>query len=218
MSVVRVFLHGLVRNADLNGQKGTVVEVKKDSKQLIVRMDCGRLIQVDWKFCYRVGSNLTPMKWGPDPQTQTDFFLEWRSQIVRNDPLVFNQDVYTYLRNKVTEVVNTKQNIKQPGWSFRATNSSDYVHCVVWADGTRNQERPLTFPVRPDEQWWPCIAIVDYPFPALVPFYCPALAWMDARPWLVHTSRIRRVETPGPTIEEVSSELDEEDWMLLPDL
>ena len=122
MPVVRVFLQGLIRNADLNGQKGTVEEVKKDSEQLIVLMDCGRRILVNWKFCLRVGSNLCPMKWGPDSQTQIDFFNEWRVQIMRNDALQFNQDVYTYLRNKVIHTVNTKSSIKQAGWCFRQTN------------------------------------------------------------------------------------------------
>ena len=43
-----------------------------------------------------------------------------------------------------------------------------------------------------------------------MPFYCPALAWANARPWMVHVSRIRRValvepHTPGAYIEELSS-------------
>ena len=34
-------------------------------------------------------------------------------------------------------------------------------------------------------------------------FYCPALALADGRPWCVHASRVRIIETPGPIIEEI---------------
>ena len=34
-------------------------------------------------------------------------------------------------------------------------------------------------------------------------FYCPALALVNGRPWQVHASRVRTIETPGPIIEEI---------------
>ena len=40
------------------------------------------------------------------------------------------------------------------------------------------------------DTWWPCIVIWEENTLELA-FYCPALAWQNARPWGVHVSRLR---------------------------
>lgn len=78
-------------------------------------------------------------------------------------------------------------------WMSRSAAPSHCIACLVWADGTHSQSTSLTAPL-PGEQWWPCIILDVEPTSAgLVPFYCPALAWQDARPWAVHISRVRSV-------------------------
>ena len=61
----------------------------------------------------------------------------------------------------------------------------------------RQQKKSQTTPlVQPEcgEQFWPCICLNITPNVAgLLPFYCPALAWQNARPWWVHVSRVRRL-------------------------
>ena len=126
--------------------------------------------------------------------------------------------------------MNNVRSPGQPGWAFLRATAADCIACVVWADGTHNQETPLKSP-QAGEKWWPCIIIrggTD-----LVPFYCPTLVWAYSRPWYVHASRLRRVrpEIPPPSvahdevearpdafltstvvIEELEESGDESDW------
>ena len=53
-------------------------------------------------------------------------------------------------------------------------------------------------------QWWPVIwVVVDG---VLKPVYCPGLAWMGARPWEAHSSRMAEVDKPQFVIDSVDDE------------
>ena len=47
------------------------------------------------------------------------------------------------------------------------------------------------------ELWWPCI-VCEIAESDELAFYCPALAWGDARPWGAHHSRVRSVRRELP--------------------
>ena len=139
------------------------------------------------------------MYWGrADP---IDFYARWRNEIRSRDSLALAryvaghdnpaEDVYRYLAMRVWELVYEIRRIGEAGWSFR--EHSAVVPCLVWADGGRGSQMTPYRGAQPYEQWWPCIVV---PIPEatkgqLLPFYCPALAWARARPWLVHHSRVR---------------------------
>ena len=166
-----------------------------------------------------------PMDWGADGRSRRHFFKQWEKTIQEMDGAVFRQsgyNIYKYLMEKLSHVLNTKRSIGMSGWAFAQARATDYVAGVVWADGSHAQLSPLIQP-RAGEQWWPCIFLND-PFSLACPsqraFYCPALAWMDARPWTVHEDRVREVFTPGVVIEElpeseVSSAANELEWHFL---
>ena len=48
-----------------------------------------------------------------------------------------------------------------------------------------------THNVNPGEAWWPCIVCVTGASADGWPFYCLALAWVDARAWGLHGERVR---------------------------
>ena len=111
-------------------------------------------------------------------------------------------------------VANSKRRLGVTGWEFFAATPADCLGCAVWADGRseESQTTPLGLPV-PGEMWWPCVILMaPGETRAVVPFYCPPLAMGNSRPWTVHVSRLRLVvglvDTPGPTNEEVESDVD----------
>ena len=142
---------------------------------------------------FQVASDLPAMEWASS--SPASFFEGWQMEVKRNDPFCFDNDIYAYLWAKVKEVVLTKRKIGQAGWAFFNSTHSQIVHCLVWADGSPCQTTPLSTPTS-GERWWPCIIIMSSTSSeqAHVPFYCPALAWSNARPWMVHISRIRKVQ------------------------
>ena len=74
---------------------------------------------------------------------------EWKDEISRQDGTFFansGSDVYEYLIKKVLRVVNNVRSPGQPGWAFLRATAADCIACVVWADGTHNQETPLKSP------------------------------------------------------------------------
>ena len=111
-------------------------------------------------------------------------------------------NVHDYLIQKVHHIVRTKNHIGQPGLAFYYNNDpGQCLPCLVWADGSHNQETPLGLP-QPNEQWWPCICLNINPNAyGLIPFYCPALGWSQSRPWWVHISRVRRIVRRSPQQE-----------------
>ena len=152
---------------------------------------------------------IRPMQWGES--NASAFLSQWNSEISLRDGAMLakcGNDVYAYLTEKLFLVLNTVKSPGQAGWAFIMAKRSDLIHCLVWADGTKAQASPLGTPV-PGERWWPCVVIQSST--ALLPFYCPALAWSHSRPWEVHSSRIRTVHPdipppmPTPTDAEVAA-------------
>ena len=209
----RVLLRGLVNNTNLNNQSGTVVQV--ENEKAVVHMDSGRLIKTK-RHCldHLRAQVIAPMDWGR--ASATTFFKTWSSLIARHDPF-YNHirsnsrghwwssgNVYNYLIAKVFRVVNTVRRPGQAGWAFRMATPSDCIRCAVWANGSHDQSSPLGEP-RGDEQWWPCIILPGGG--TLVPFYCPALAWQNARPWEVNATRVRRVAITEDSEEAITDSL-----------
>ena len=184
----RVVLQGLVQNTDLNNEIGTIEQVQEE--RAIVRMDSGRLVSAK-KVCLHCSVVIQPMEWGE--ASPTAFFNLWKREIAMRDSEFFHRSgsaVYSYLIAKAFSIANTVKAPGQAGWAFRNATPSDVMRCVVWADGTKDQTTPLGV-ARADERWWPCIILrVDE---EVVPFYCPALCWANARPWTVHITRVRVV-------------------------
>jgi hypothetical protein len=223
----RVIVHSLRTNAELNRKFGIIAA--EEHEKVVVNMDGGRTVRLKKEKVTKV------MHWGDsDP---AGFFKNWENEIAKMDPTwhtiiqdrrggadlvdhVFPNNVYRYLFAKIMNVVNTKKKIGEIAWAFAQAEPSDYVCGLVWADGTPEQSSPMTAP-RAYERWWPCIFLkdaYDLAKPFQRPFYCPALAWNGSRPWPVHISRVRYVETPGPIIEEIPEEEVEElpnGWTLL---
>ena len=229
----RVVLHSLRSNPELNQKFGRIVA--EDAEKFTVGMEAGgafRTIRIKKEKVTK--AQLALMHWGDsDPG---HFFNKWESEIQKMDPDwrtlirhhafpilpgcasnggdalladVFPNNVYRYLFAKICHVVNTKKKIGEVGWAFRHAKPRDYLCGVVWADGSPDQSAPLVA-LRAGETWWPCIFLKDacsLADPTQRPFYCPALAWMNARPWPVHVDRVRTVETPGPVIEEIPPEI-----------
>lgn len=200
-----VVLHSLVTAVELNQQEGTIERAEND--KVVVKMDyAGRRVRICRGKVTTIQWEVAQMNWGT-PDTRRDFYEEWKNTLDRMDGEIFklcNADIYKYLVTKVKTVVSTKRRIGGSGWAFSEAQDSDFAYGVVWADGTHGQEQPMQYPTSADERWWPCVWLREpLPHTALLPFYCPALAWSDARPWRVHPNRVRIIETTGPTFEEL---------------
>ena len=103
-------------------------------------------------------------------------------------------NVHQYIVLKCCRIVSTVSEVGQAGWAFYDHDLSWYVPCLVWADGKKGSQTTPYVQPEPWEHWWPCICLNITPNAAgLLPFYCPALAWQNARPWWVHVSRVRRL-------------------------
>ena len=92
------------------------------------------------------------------------------------------QDPHVYL---VTKLFQTLSIIKRPGfygWQFLTAGPSRCIQCFVYCDGSLGQLTELGTPTSGFETWWPCIVIWEENTLELA-FYCPALAWQNARPW-----------------------------------
>ena len=99
------------------------------------------------------------MDWGADGRTRRHFFEQWEKEIRKMDETFFRQsgyNIYKYLMEKLSHVLNTKRSIGMSGWAFAQARATEYVAGVVWADGSHAQLSPLIQP-RAGEQWWPCI-------------------------------------------------------------
>lgn len=172
-------------------------------------------------------TEILPMQWGNS--SKHAFFQFWEREIKLRDPKVMVEEmtVYNYLERKLWMILDGVKKPGQPGWAFKmAKGTLELQRCVVWADGTKSgQTTPLGTPSTHQCQWWPCIIMATT---EMVPFFCPALAWSNARPWDVHASRLRKVaenpiisppainpfHTSSVTIEEVETD-DDEEWVTL---
>jgi hypothetical protein len=168
-----------------------------------------------------VQTRMPPMDWGSS--SLSVFRKSWEAEIAWNDPVFFREsgrDIYEYMKAKVFHVVNTAKRPGQAGWRFRMAKPSDCICCTVWGDGTHGQSSALGLdPYAYGERWWPCI-VLDGETDKL-PFYCPALAWQNSRPWEVHVSRLRRVGLEDAGLEEAASgsaasaEPNESSWIII---
>ena len=130
------------------------------------------------------------MAWGS--ANPVSFLNHWAKRIAvqENNSSLLNQDPHVYL---VTKLFQTLSIIKKPGfygWKFWTAGPSRCIACFVDSDGCELQLTPLGTAASGIEIWWPCIVIWQVDTPGL-PFYCPALAWQNARPWGVHDSPLR---------------------------
>jgi len=138
-----------------------------------------------------VAQQIRQMYWGEASREQ--FLAGWRRRIAFNDPTWGGHDPHEYLVETLFKVV---YQVKKPGqwaYKFMAAGPAGCKKCFVFADGSQAQQ--LT-PFTETEQtifdwnrWWPCIVVYD-PDSDTWAFYCPALAWMRARPWGVHWTRV----------------------------
>ena len=142
----------------------------------------------------RHGHGIPPMDWGPDPRTPTMFMAEWARRIAAQDRAFAAQTggdgPHEYLVQKLFYTLKTVRGPRQWGWKFLNAGASQCVCCFVYADGSPTQLLPLGESRSAQECWWPCLVIREE-CEAVLPFYCPALAWANARPWGVHVSRVR---------------------------
>ena len=150
---------------------------------------------------------LEPMEWDSAVE---NVCMNWWQQAQANDQEFINQrqctGVHDYVAKKVFEVVGHKRNIGLAGWAFWNSRYEPQpcIPCLVWANGRSNESQttPMTQP-QGDETWWPCICLNVTPNASgLLPFYCPALAWGNSRPWWVHYSRVRRLVPVPPPPQE----------------
>ena len=219
-----VIIDGLTSNVDLNRYVGTVtedpvqgerwtvqvVQVLKDGVQPKVRnvsvrrVNCTMALQpIGWSAS-RVNAVLQP----------------WATRCAAQDPRMWQkarENLYTYLELKAFYVVNTKRAIRPGGYVFADADRTHIRRCLLWSNGRSeaSQMDVLAGEGGPDEKWWPCIVICR---PGIMEThlasYCPGLALSDGRPWLCHASRVRSVQTPGPVIEEIGEESDDQ-WNII---
>ena len=134
-----------------------------------------------------------------------DFLAGWARRIERHDPSWegrFNEDPHEYL---VRNLFQTLSFIKKPnpyGWQFLTAGPSRCIRCYVLCDGSPQQRLPLGATTSGFDMWWPCIVLWQEGTSELA-FYCPALAWQNARPWGVHVSRVRRREILAPAASRI---------------
>ena len=205
----RVMLAGLMNDTILNGQIGNVRERKQVEgvDKFVVFLDIGRLVAVPVHAVGKTtGAQMLQMVW--DKKQETAFFQQWALQIAREDASGFLQHagrkhngVYDYLLHKLGAVLNNKKKLGYIGQQCRGAKDQDIYLCACWSDGGPNQKTPFNGQPVAGEQWWPMIAINIIGFGPFMGSYCPALAWQDARPWEVHSSRLCWVDRYTPTFD-----------------
>ena len=113
-----------------------------------------------------------------------------------------------YLILKLAQLIRRGNRIGQAAWSFQPRQVRDLHYGYVWGHGGHEQETELPTSgsvadiMAAGSQWWPVIWV--YNDGVKVPVYCRGLAWMNARPWYAHRTRLQEVETPGVITEEWS--------------
>ena len=100
-------------------------------------------------------------------------------------------DVYDWLQWRLRHGLCTWSKVGTAGWIWQTNGTVARV--LVWCTGSRESEQtePYTGELQYGARWWPCIVHIpaNDPFAPVLAFYCPALGWAKARPWLVHRSR-----------------------------
>ena len=154
---------------------------------------------------------LREMRWSDTPGNEGSYrrslYRQWAANICRRNAsgrapasthdevsdIADERRVYDFLRERLQHVLRTVP--RQAGWLFLDCFSLGphmVVPAVIWADGLSegSQCSPLHRNNLAGGRWWPCMVgnIADHR--GLLPFYCPALAWMAARPWFAHPTRV----------------------------
>ncbi len=167
-------------------------------------------------------------------ETKSYFLERWSQRIQLEDPTGWKAcggDVYTYLLKKLEHRVEMTKPGKA-GWAMHAALASGQLRQgVIWCDGcSEANQTSVRSSFGGGESWWPALFPVSHVLQPhsdeLVPMYCPALAWQNARPWWANSDRLWFfddhsfafasspdttviIETPGPVIEELASEVDD---------
>ena len=102
--------------------------------------------------------------------------------------------IHDYMAHKLKEGLAFWRSPGQAAWAWRATVS--LRKGFIFTDGTSQTTSctPYSTPQIGD-RWWPCI-FGDPTSNGLVPYYCPALAWQNGRPWFAHGSRLFEAWAP----------------------
>jgi len=136
-------------------------------------------------------SAIPPMTWGG--ATPAAFLAQWAGIIAVQDPHGKEEDPHVYLIKKLFQTLETVRRPGSYGHQFWTAGPSSCVPAFVWADGSPQQLTEYgTQQLTEYAMWWPCIVLVCDAQTPVLPFYCPALAWQQARPWGVHVTRVRR--------------------------
>ena len=97
-------------------------------------------------------------------------------------------DIFDWLKRALIHGLGTWSKVGEAGW-IRKTRGT-VVRVLVWCTGSRESEQTAAYTGEHQygAQWWPCIVHIpeNDPFAPVLAFYCPALGWAKARPWLVH--------------------------------
>ena len=122
------------------------------------------------------------MNWGDRAIDTREYWVrKWQQCIQREDRSSFyaaGQDIYEYLRNKVTWVVQTVDDVGVAGEEFKYC--SIYVRGLVWPlDNDKEQLLPC-LQIQPGEDWRPAILVPTSQ--SVVAVYCPWLAWSGKIP------------------------------------
>ena len=123
-------------------------------------------------------------------------------------------DIWDYMDVKLQNGLGSWKSPGQAAWAWRASVDPP-VKGYIYTDGASQSSSTTPYTsLEPFSLWWPAIFGIVGP-DGLVPYYCPALAWANARPWFSHSSRAFAVQgevplfifappPPPPEIEEAA--------------
>ena len=123
-------------------------------------------------------------------------------------------DIWDYMDIRLQNGLGSWKSPGQAAWAWRASVDPP-VKGYIYTDGASQSSSTTPYTsLEPFSLWWPAIFGIVGP-DGLVPYYCPALAWANARPWFSHSSRAFAVQgevplfifappPPPPEIEEAA--------------
>ena len=142
-----------------------------------------------------------------DQEWVCHFLRAWETEIWNHDRGNFQDhgsheaNVYRYIDRRLRWVLGNVRRRGQAGWWFVVTaDDGCWTWAIIWTDAGSSQRQAT--PVEDSiggERWWPAI-VADIPGLAILPVYCPGLAWQSARPWFVHRSRVQFLPQDAPWI------------------
>ena len=106
-------------------------------------------------------------------------------------------DIWDYMDVKLQNGLGSWKSPGQAAWAWRASVDPP-VKGYIYTDGASQSSSTTPYTsLEPFSLWWPAIFGIVGP-DGLVPYYCPALAWANARPWFSHSSRAFAVQGEVP--------------------